>query len=77
LKNERKSILAVQNHFTKQPSPFGFSRPIPRLGSAARHSAVVAFAGGLSILLGYCAKPGAWLIVLFLIPVTLMLRRYK
>jgi putative oxidoreductase len=38
---------------------------------------VVAFAGGLSILLGYRAKPGAWLVVLFLIPALLMLRRYK
>jgi hypothetical protein len=38
---------------------------------------VVAFAGGLSILLAYRAKPGACLGVLFLIPVTLMLRRYK
>lgn len=31
---------------------------------------VIAFLGGLSILLGYKARLGAWLIVLFLIPVT-------
>jgi putative oxidoreductase len=36
----------------------------------------VAIAGGLSILLGYRAKLGAWLIVLFLIPVTLMLHKF-
>jgi putative oxidoreductase len=39
-------------------------------------SGVVAIAGGLSILLGYRAKLGAWLIVLFLIPVTLMLHKF-
>jgi putative oxidoreductase len=36
----------------------------------------VAIAGGLSILLGYRAKLGAWLVVLFLIPVTLMLHKF-
>jgi putative oxidoreductase len=30
----------------------------------------------VSILLGYRAKLGAWLIVLFLIPVTLMLHKF-
>jgi putative oxidoreductase len=33
-------------------------------------SGVIALLGGLSILLGYRAKVGAWLIVLFLIGVT-------
>jgi len=37
---------------------------------------VVALAGGLSILLGYRAKLGAWLIALFLIPVTLMMHKF-
>jgi len=37
---------------------------------------VLAIAGGLSILLGYRAKLGAWLIVLFLIPVTLMMHKF-
>jgi len=39
-------------------------------------SGVVAIAGGLSILLGYRAKLGAWLIVLFLIPVTLLMHKF-
>jgi len=37
---------------------------------------VLAIADGLSILLGYRAKLGAWLIVLFLIPVTLMMHKF-
>jgi putative oxidoreductase len=39
-------------------------------------SGLIALAGGLSILLGYRAKIGAWLIVLFLVPVTLMLHKF-
>jgi putative oxidoreductase len=33
-------------------------------------------AGGLSILLGYRARLGAWLVVLFLVPVTLMMHKF-
>jgi putative oxidoreductase len=33
-------------------------------------------AGELSVLLGYRAKIGAWLLVLFLVPVTLMLHNF-
>jgi hypothetical protein len=43
---------------------------VPLASIAVPLSGVVAIAGGLSILLGYRAKLGAWLIVLFLIPVT-------
>lgn len=32
--------------------------------------------GGLSILLGYRARMGAWLIVIFLVPVTLIVHRF-
>ena len=39
-------------------------------------SGVIAFLGGVSILLGYKAKVGAWLIVLFLVPVTLMMHNW-
>lgn len=37
---------------------------------------VIALLGGLSILLGYKAKIGAWLIVVFLLPVTLMMHPF-
>jgi putative oxidoreductase len=39
-------------------------------------SGIFALAGGLSILLGYRAKVGAWLIALFLIPVTLTMHKF-
>jgi len=37
---------------------------------------VIAIAGGLSVALGYRAKLGAWLLVLFLVPVTLAMHNF-
>jgi uncharacterized membrane protein YphA (DoxX/SURF4 family) len=37
---------------------------------------VLSIVGGFSILLGYRAKVGAWLIVLFLIPVTVLMHKF-
>lgn len=37
---------------------------------------LLALVGGLSILLGYKAKIGAWLLVIFLIPVTFMMHPF-
>ncbi len=39
-------------------------------------SGIIAGIGALSILLGYHARIGAWLIVLFLIPVTLKMHNF-
>jgi len=63
-------LFAAPNHFNKQTIAFSASQGVPLASIAVPLSGVVAIAGGLSILLGYRAKLGAWLIVLFLIPVT-------
>ena len=39
-------------------------------------SGALALIGGMSILLGYRARLGAWLIVFFLIPVTFMMHKF-
>jgi putative oxidoreductase len=39
-------------------------------------SGVIAVFGGVSILLGYYARVGAWLLVVFLVPVTLMMHNF-
>ena len=69
-------LVAAPNHFTKQTIAFSASQGVPLASIAVPLSGVVAIAGGLSILLGYRAKLGAWLLVLFLIPVTLMLHKF-
>jgi putative oxidoreductase len=65
-------VFAAPSHFTKQTIAFSASQGVRLAWIAVPFSGVVGIAGGLSILLGYRAKLGAWLIVLFLIPVTLI-----
>jgi putative oxidoreductase len=69
-------LLAGANHFSKQTIGYAASQGVPLAAIVVPLSGVVAIAGGLSILLGYRAKLGAWLIVLFLIPVTLMMHKF-
>jgi putative oxidoreductase len=69
-------LMAGSNHFSKQTIAFSTSQGVPLASIAVPLSGVLAIAGGLSILLGYRAKLGAWLIVLFLIPVTLMMHKF-
>lgn len=69
-------ISAGLNHFTAKSIAHAATLGVPFAAVATPLSGVLAFAGGLSILLGYRAKLGAWLIVLFLIPVTLGVHRF-
>jgi len=69
-------LLAGANHFNKQTIGYAASQGVPLAPIAVPLSGVLAIAGGLSILLGYRAKLGAWLIVLFLVPVTLMMHKF-
>jgi putative oxidoreductase len=39
-------------------------------------SGIIALTGGLSVLLGYRTRIGAWLLVIFLVPVTLIMHNF-
>jgi putative oxidoreductase len=69
-------LMVVPNHFSRQTIAFSASQGVPLAWIAVPLSGVLAGAGGLSILLGYRAKLGAWLLVLFLVPVTLMMHKF-
>ena len=69
-------LMAGANHFSKQSIGYAVSAGVPLASIAVPLSGVLAIAGGLSILLGYRAKLGAWLLVIFLIPVTLMMHKF-
>lgn len=69
-------IAAGLNHFTARSIALAASQGVPLASIAVPLSGLLALAGGLSILLGYRAKFGAWLIVLFLVPVTLTVHRF-
>jgi putative oxidoreductase len=69
-------LMAGANHFNKQAIGYAASQGVPLAAIAVPLSGVLAIGGGLSILLGYRAKLGAWLIVLFLVPVSLMMHKF-
>ena len=63
-------LMAGATHFAKQTVGFAASQGVPAASVLVPLSGVIALLGALSILLGYRAKLGAWLIVLFLLGVT-------
>jgi putative oxidoreductase len=69
-------LLAAPSHFSQQTIAFATSQGVPLAHLAVPASGILALLGGLSILLGYRAKFGAWLIVLFLLPVTFMMHKF-
>ena len=69
-------LIAAPNHFSKQTIAYAAAQGTPLASIAVPLSGIIALAGGLSILLGYRAKIGAWLIVLFLVPVTLTMHNF-
>jgi uncharacterized membrane protein YphA (DoxX/SURF4 family) len=69
-------LTAGANHFSKPAIGYAVPAGVPLASIAVPLSGVLAIAGGLSILLGYRAKLGGWLLVLFLVPVTLMMHKF-
>jgi len=69
-------ILAGPRHFASQTIAYVASQGVPLASFAVPFSGLLAILGGLSILLGYRAKVGAWFIALFLIGVTPMMHNF-
>jgi putative oxidoreductase len=69
-------IMGGFSLFSSQQIAFAASQGVPLASVAVPFSGVLAVVGGLSIALGYKAKWGAALIVLFLVPVTLMMHNF-
>ncbi len=69
-------IVKAFHHFSPQAMEHatGMGVPLPILFVPL--SGVLSLAGGLSILLGYKAKIGAWLLIVFLLPITLWMHQY-
>lgn len=69
-------IFSMPSHFRAQYIGYAALQGVPLASLAVPLSGIIAGLGGLSIALGYRAKLGAWLIVLFLVPVTLTMHRF-
>ena len=69
-------VVAGFGHFTHQEIAYAAAQGIPIAGVLVPASGILAIVGGLSILLGFYGKLGAWLLVLFLLPVTLTMHNF-
>ena len=69
-------ITAAPRHFTREGIQHAADLGVPLAAALVPISGIMAITGGLSIALGYKARWGAWLLVGFLVPVTLMMHAY-
>ncbi|TGK05218.1 DoxX family protein [Leptospira langatensis] len=69
-------VLAGPGHFSSERISHASDLGVPFAAILVPFSGVLAFVGGLSVILGYKAKLGALLLVLFLVPVTLMMHQF-
>ncbi len=69
-------LMTAMGHFSAGYIGYAAQAGVPAPGLLVPLSGVIAILGGVSITLGYKAKIGAWLIVLFLVPVSLMMHNF-
>jgi putative oxidoreductase len=69
-------LMAGPMHFSQPEIAYARAAGVPAAGFLVPASGLLALAGALSIVLGYRAKIGAWLLVLFLVPVTLAMHNF-
>src|SRR5215831_20507374 len=69
-------VLAARGHFSSQTIAFAAAHGVPLASIVVPFSGLMAIIGGLSIALGYKARFGAVLLILFLIPVTFMMHSF-
>jgi putative oxidoreductase len=69
-------ILSSASHFKAPTVEYAAQHGVPLAGVLVPLSGVIALVGGLSVLLGYQTRLGAWLLTLFLIPVTVVMHNF-
>lgn len=69
-------LVSSAGHFSGQTIQYAAAQGLPLANILVPVSGIVAAVGALSIVLGYRAQAGAWLIVIFLLPVTLVMHQF-
>jgi putative oxidoreductase len=69
-------IIASAEHFSPQTIESAARHGVPLPGLLVPLSGVIALMGGLSVLVGFQTRLGAWLLVIFLFPVTLVMHNF-
>ena len=69
-------IIASAGHFSSGTIASAAEHGVPMAGLLVPLSGLIALAGGLSVLFGFHARLGGWLLVLFLVPVTVFMHNF-
>ena len=69
-------VVGGLGQFSPGTVAYAASQGVPLASIAVPLAGILAILGGLSVAAGYRTKLGAWALVLFLVPVTLMMHRF-
>ena len=69
-------IMAGMNNFSSGTIAYAAHAGVPMADIMVPISGVIAMVGGLSVMLGFGARIGAALLILFLVPVTLLMHNF-
>jgi putative oxidoreductase len=69
-------VASVVGHFSSAEISEASAHGVPLATIAVPLAGVIALLGGLSIMLGYRARFGALLLIIFLVPVTLFMHKF-
>ena len=69
-------VVFAPGDFTPQGVAFAAQQGVPLPGVLVPLAGVISLAGGLSVVLGYRARAGACLLMLFLVPVTYWMHNF-
>ena len=69
-------LMSAPGHFQAGTIAYAAQQGVPFASILVPLSGILALAGGLSVLLGWHARAGAWLLVVFLVPVTLAMHAF-
>ncbi|MBZ5643086.1 MAG: DoxX family protein [Acidobacteriia bacterium] len=69
-------FVSVPAHFGPVDLRYAMAAGVPMAKVVVPATGLLALIGSISVLLGYRARLGAWLLVLFLVPVTLTMHQF-
>ena len=69
-------ITSAAGHFSPHTIEYVASKGVPMAAVLVPLAGAMALVGGASILIGWHARWGAWILVLFLLPVTITMHRF-
>ncbi len=69
-------LISGPGHFSRATIGYAASQGVPLASVLVPIAGILAIAGGLSVAIGVRARLGAWLLVIFLVPVTLTMHAF-